>query len=182
MYIKCNDTPMILAINYSLQSFASPPNYMFVGIPCFTSNPDFEVTDYVFASNGINILTFTVRLNKKTKIVEFKIDSTAQKYTASGLDDKIKICDFVSHLLVLETELIKIYKVLTKKLKVILSSNSITTYYLYNNLQSKTGTIKIKNGLIIFEYNELTKYTYTTIETLLANPLIKQFKRSKFWF
>ncbi len=181
MYIKCNDTLMALAINYSLQPFA-PPNYIFVGIPGFTSNQDFEVTNYVFVSGNLNILTFTVRLNKETKLVEFKINSTGQKYTASGLDDKRKICDFVSHLMVLETELVKIYKVLIKELKVVLSDDSITTYHLYNNAKSNSGTIKIKNGLLIFEYNDLTKYTYTTIKSLLANPLIKQFKRPKFWF
>ena len=173
---------MPLAACDILQLFALGPNYMFGGTPCFTLDPNIEVTNYIFSSGEINILTFTVRLNIETKLVEFKIDSTAQKYIASDLSDNIKIRDFVSHLQILEVELMEIYRVLMKKLTARPSDDSITRYYLFNSSTENTGTIKIKNGLIIFEYNDTTKYTYSSIKKLLVNPLIKQFKRPNFWF
>lgn len=175
-------SPPTQAINDILEPFAPPPNYMFVGTSRSSLESNFQITNYVFTSGGMNILTFTVRINKKTKSAEFIIDSTKQKYIASSLTDVIKIRDFVSHLMVLEDELVRVYKALIKKLKVIPSANSLTTYHLFSNSSSNTGTINIKNSLIIFEYNEITKYTYSSIKSLLANPLIKQFKRSNIWF
>ncbi len=178
--LNSNKAPAAQAINDILQPFA--PNFKFIGTSCPTLDPDLEVTNYVFSSGDINILTFTVRINTDTKSIEFRIDSTGQRYIATDLNDKVKIRDFVSHLMVLEAELLKIYKVLTNKLKAIPSSDSITTYYLFDIETKNAGTIKIKNSLIIFEYNHLTKYTYTSIKRLLANPLIKKFKKPKFWF
>jgi len=173
---------MQLAVCDILQPFVPGPNYMFGGTPCFTLDPNLEVTNYVFSSGDISILTFTVRINTETKSIEFKIDSTGQRYIASDLTDKTKIRDFVSHLLILEDELMEIYKILIKKLTASPSVDSITYYFLFNSSTENTGTIKIKNGLIIFVYNETTKYTYSSIKKLLANPLIKQFKRPKLWF
>lgn len=163
-----------------LQSFA--PNYIFEETIYNSLDPNIQITNYVFATENINILTFTVRLNKHTGSIEFKIDSTGQKYIASNLNDKKKISDFISHLLVLENDLIKIYSILAKKLTGRPSNDCITTYYLFNGSTENTGTIQIKNGIIMFEYNQITKYTYSSIDKLLANPLIKQFKKLNFWF
>ncbi len=163
-----------------LQSFA--PNYLFCGENSKSTDPNIQITRCIFSSKDINILTFTVRLNILTSSIEFIIDSTKQKYIATSLSDTRKISDFISHLLILESELMQMYTNITKKLTASPSYNSITSYHLFNGSTENTGTIEIKNGIIFFQYYNTTKYNYSSINKLLANPLIKQFKRSKIWF
>ena len=118
-------------------------------------------------SNGkLNIINFLAKINKSNDSIEFKVGTN--KYFAINQFDKNKICDFILHLELLGEELLLKYKQITKYLNVILSSTSLTSYALISpNNVSMYSSILIKNGKIIFEYKETSKYTYSSISKLL---------------
>ena len=145
-----------------------------------TTNNNIIIKNCTYSNGKLNIINFLAKINKSNDSIEFKVGTT--KYFALNQFDKNKICDFILHLELLGEELLLKYKQITKYLNAIPSSTSLTSYALVSSKSlSVYSSILIKNGKIIFEYKDTTKYTYSSISNLLANPLITQFKKSNIW-
>lgn len=169
---------MDLSVSTLIQSFA--PGFEIIETPIPTLNDDLEVTNCIYVDKGLEVISFTVKVKKSTQAIEFKIGTT--KYFASGPNDKLKICDFLTHLEILGQDLIFKYSQISKYLHAIPSNNSLSNYLLVGKNENITGTLCIKNDRFIFEYKDISKYTYPSLQKLLANPLISQFKKSNLWF
>jgi hypothetical protein len=165
-----------------LQPFALEYKFKLEETQIPTIDDDSILSDCIYSSDDLNILTFTARMNKTTGKIEFKINSSGQRYFASGPDDKIKLNDFIFHLSILADQLKHLHFMITKYLNAVPNSSSITKYYMFDIQTDNFGTLQLKNGLIIFDYKKTTKYTYSSITKLLKNPLLKQFKKQRKWF
>ena len=168
---------MELTVSNLIQSFA--PGMEIREFPVPTLDDNLEITNCAYVSNGLIVINFIVRINKSTRSIEFKIGST--KYVASGPEDKTKISDFLTHLEIVVQELVLVHSQITKYLHAI-PVNSLTEYVLVGKHGQEKGTLTIKNDRYIFEYKNITKYTYSSLPKLLANPLAAQFKKSNGWF
>jgi hypothetical protein len=142
---------------------------------------NYELLKYIYSFNDMNIFTFDIKKYDDNKI-EIKLDISKYKYLINDISDINNITNFLVHAKISRTELIETYKTLNSYLKINLLENNLTNYSLKSKKNNNHGTINIKNSLYIFYYNDTTKYTYSNIEKLLQNPLIKQFKKSKYSF
>jgi len=139
-----------------------------------------ELLKYIYSFNDMNIFTFDIKKYDDNKI-EIKLDISKYKYLINDISDINNITNFLVHAKISRKKLIETYKILKSYLKINLLENNLTNYSLKSK-KNNYGTITIKNTLYIFYYNDTTKYTYSNIEKLLQNPLIKQFKKSKYSF
>ena len=130
----------------------------------------------------MNIFTFDIKKYDNDNKIEIKLDISKYKYLINDISDTNNITDFLVHAKISRTQLIETYKTLKSYLKINLLENNLTNYSLKSKKNNNHGTITIKNSLYIFYYNDTTKYTYSNITKLLQNPLIKQFKKSKYSF
>jgi hypothetical protein len=142
---------------------------------------NYELLKYIYSFNDMNIFTFDIKKYDDNKI-EIKLDISKYKYLINDISDINNITNFLVHAKISRTQLIEIYKTLKSYLKINLLENNLTNYTLNCRKNNNYGTITIKNSLYIFYYNDTTKYTYSSIKKLLQNPLIKQFKKSKYSF
>ena len=142
---------------------------------------NYELSKYIYSFNDMNIFTFDIKKYDDNKI-EIKLDISKYKYLINDISDINNITNFLVHAKITRTQLIEAYKTLKSYLKINLLENNLTNYSLKSKKNNNHGTSTIKNSLYIFYYNDTTKYTYSNIEKLLQNPLIKQFKKSKYSF
>jgi hypothetical protein len=164
-----------------LQPFALEYKFKLEETQIPTLDGDSILSDCIYSSDDLNILTFTAKISKITGKIQFKINSSGQRYFASSPDDKIKLNDFIFHLSILADQLKHLHFMITKYLNAVPNSSSITSYYMFDTQTDNFGTIQLKNSLIIFYYKKTTKYTYSSVKKLLTNPLIKQFKKQRKW-
>jgi len=165
-------------ISILIQSFVPGIEIVEYSIPSL--NDDLYILDCVYKHSGLSVINFNVRITKSTGSIEFKIGST--RYYALGPEDKYKICDFITHLEILGQDLILKYSQIIKYLHAIPINNSLSEYVLVGSNDDTITTLRIKNDRIIFDYKEISKYTYASLPKLLSNPLISQFKKSNRWF
>jgi len=140
-----------------------------------------NISKYIYSFNDMSIFTFDLKKYDDNKI-EIKLDISKYKYFINDISDTNNITNFLIYAKIRRIELIEIYKKLNLYLKIVLIENNLTNYFLNCTKNNNYATITIKNNLYIFYYKDTTQYTYSSIEKLLKNPLIKQFKKLKLWF
>jgi hypothetical protein len=175
---------MITNIINILQSSAI--DISFIDLEIITLSDIIDTKKYIYSYNNINIFTFDIKIYKNISKIDIVLDISKYKYTVFfdqdyNLQNNRNIQDFLSHAKIVTLDLLKSYRELNKKIKIIPAETNLNYYFLNCKKTGNYGTITIKNGMYILDYKDTTKYTYSNIKALLNNPLLKHFKHYYFW-
>jgi hypothetical protein len=178
---------MITNLINKIQSFA--PDISLIEIEITSVSNSINTKKYIYSYNNFNIFTFEIRSYENKPIIDIVLDISKYKYrlylntenNIFNIENNRNIQDFLSHAKIVTLDLLNTYKQLSNKIKIIPFENKLNHYFLNCKKTGNYGTITIKNGMYILDYKDTTKYTYSNINDLLKNPLLKQFKYFSFW-
>ena len=170
---------IVVNIIDTIKTFA--PDISLIEISITTLSTSYSLKKYIYRYNNLNIFTFEIRSYNNNSRVEIVLDSSQYKYIIVDTKDiETNISNFLLHAKILADEILASYYKIKKNYKIIASYTNLNYWFLENNITGNSGSIHIKNGYYIFEYNETTTYKYSKIDKLLKNPLLKEFKRTLF--
>ena len=146
----------------------------------FTLSQTFKLEKYIYVLDNIHILSFELRSNLESKSLEFNYEGT--KFKAANINDSKEIMKFFNFLNPIIIGLLVDYEILSSKLYLEPSYETISYLYLVSRSRSKSSsdytlTIKISENMYTINSNNKTKYCYSDINKLLANPLLKPYKK-----
>jgi hypothetical protein len=170
---------IVVNIIDTIKTFA--PDISLIEISITTLSTSYSLKKYIYRYNNLNIFTFEIRSYNDNSKIELVLDSSQYKYIIVDKKDiETNISNFLLHAKILADNILESYYKIKKNYKIIASYTNLNYWFLENNITGNSGSIYIKNGYYIFEYNETTTYKYSKIDKLLKNPLLKEFKRTLF--
>ena len=170
---------IVVNIIDTIKTFA--PDISLIEISITTLSTSYSLKKYIYRYNNLNIFTFEIRSYNDNSKIELVLDSSQYKYIIVDKKDiETNISNFLLHAKILADDILQSYYKIKKNYKIIASYTNLNYWFLENNITGNSGSIYIKNGYYIFEYNETTTYKYSKIDKLLKNPLLKEFKRTLF--
>ena len=170
---------IVVNIIDTIKTFA--PDISLIEISITTLSTSYSLKKYIYRYNNLNIFTFEIRTYNDNSKIELILDSSQYKYIIVDKKDiETNISNFLLHAKILADDILQSYYKIKKNYKIIASYTNLNYWFLENNITGNSGSIHIKNGYYIFEYNETTTYKYSKLDKLLKNPLLKQFERTLF--
>ena len=147
---------MNIAVNIidTIKTFA--PDISLIEISITTLSTSYSLKKYIYRYNNLNIFTFEIRTYNDNSKIELVLDSSQYKYIIVDKKDiETNISNFLLHAKILADDILESYYKIKKNYKIIASYTNLNYWFLENNITGNSGSIYIKNGYYIFEYNAL---------------------------